>query len=111
LQVSTLYKWLWKSCVRGKHKFFYWLLLKDWLNTRNLLRRKTMVLPNYNCVLCVSGSEETLVHLFFSCSFSQWCWRFVGINWDLSLMTSDMIIAGRRLFHSRIFREMSTVAC
>jgi hypothetical protein len=70
-----------------------------------------MVLPNYNCVLCVSGSEETLVNLFFSCSFSQWCWRFVGINWDLSLMTSDMIIAGRRLFHSRIFREMSMVAC
>jgi hypothetical protein len=29
LQVSALYKWLWKSCVRGKHKFFYWLLLKD----------------------------------------------------------------------------------
>jgi hypothetical protein len=34
----------------GKHKFFFWLLLRDRLNTKNLLRRKTNILEDYNCV-------------------------------------------------------------
>jgi hypothetical protein len=82
----------------------------DHLNTKNLLRRKTMVLPEYRCILYNSGCEETLVHLFFGCSFSQWCWRFIGISWDLNLMTLDMIMEGRRSFNST-FREISMLAC
>jgi hypothetical protein len=56
---------MWKSCVRGKQKFFFWLLLKDRLSTRNLLRRKHMSLPDYNCVLCTTNVEETLQTLIF----------------------------------------------
>jgi hypothetical protein len=32
--IMTLLQWMWKSCVIGKHKFFFWLLLRDRLNTR-----------------------------------------------------------------------------
>ena len=35
---SPLFKWLWASSNLGNHKFFFWLLLRDRLNTRNLLR-------------------------------------------------------------------------
>jgi hypothetical protein len=35
-----LFSWLWKSCGRGKHKFFGWLLFCDRLNTRDILKRK-----------------------------------------------------------------------
>jgi hypothetical protein len=61
--------WLWSSENFGKHKFFFWLLLKDYLNTRNLLRRKNKVLEDYNCAIGNSGTEETCMHLFFECSF------------------------------------------
>jgi hypothetical protein len=37
---SPIFQWMWKSCVMDKHKFFFWLLLRDRLNTRGLLRRK-----------------------------------------------------------------------
>jgi hypothetical protein len=37
---SPLFSWLWKSSNTGKQKFFFWLLLRDRLNTRNLLKRK-----------------------------------------------------------------------
>jgi hypothetical protein len=37
---SPIFKWMWKSCLRGKHKFFFWLLLHDRLNTRELLKKK-----------------------------------------------------------------------
>ena len=32
--------WIWNSSCQSKHKIFFWLLLHDRLNTRNLLRRK-----------------------------------------------------------------------
>jgi hypothetical protein len=33
-------KKLWKTCYHSKHKVFFWLLLQDRLNTRQLLQRK-----------------------------------------------------------------------
>ena len=36
LEASPLFNWLWSSSILGKHKFFFWLLLRDRLNTRNI---------------------------------------------------------------------------
>ncbi|WVZ76722.1 hypothetical protein U9M48_024674 [Paspalum notatum var. saurae] len=58
-----------------KHKVYFWLLLKDRLSTRDLLRRKTMQLPTYECVLCSNRVDESVQHLFLSCSFSQLVWQ------------------------------------
>jgi hypothetical protein len=59
-----LFSWIWKSSCQAKHKFFFWLLLNDRLNTRNLLGRKKMVLQSYNCATLECNREETLQHLF-----------------------------------------------
>jgi hypothetical protein len=40
--VSQVYKWLCKCFCQHKHKVFFWLLLKDMLSTRNVLRRKNL---------------------------------------------------------------------
>jgi hypothetical protein len=39
-----------------------------------------MDLPCYNCVLCASQEEETLVHLFLDCPFAQACWDLLGLE-------------------------------
>ena len=69
IEASPLFPWIWSSSNLGKHKFFFWLLLRDRLNTRNILRRKNRTLEdcwNNGCeVLCNNGCEETLFHLFF----------------------------------------------
>jgi hypothetical protein len=39
-EVDPAFKWLWKSYCQPKHKVFYWLLLKDRLSTRNILKEK-----------------------------------------------------------------------
>lgn len=57
--------WLWSSSCRSKQKFLFWLLLKDRLNTRELLLRKQFPLDNVDCVLCSDRVVETSKHLFF----------------------------------------------
>jgi hypothetical protein len=58
---------------QAKHKFFFWLLLLDRLNTRNLLGRKNFHLPSYSCATLLCTDEETLVHLFWVCPFAEKC--------------------------------------
>lgn len=65
--VLPAFRWLWKSCCQNKHKVFFWLLLKDRLNTRELLRRKNMDLPSSACVFCQPDLEESVLLLFLYC--------------------------------------------
>jgi len=51
--------------TQNKHKVFCWLLLRNRLSSRELLRKKNMELEDHSCVLCDSSSDETLVHLLF----------------------------------------------
>jgi hypothetical protein len=69
--VHPHFSWLWDSSSQLKHKFFFWLLLHDRLNTGNLMRRKNFQLQSYACVTAqCSQEEETLVHLFWTCPFA-----------------------------------------
>jgi hypothetical protein len=69
-----------KVQLRKKHKVFFWLLLKDRLSTRYILRRKNKVMPSYDCVLCQMQLEETLEHLFLHCLFAISCWNFLHLH-------------------------------
>jgi hypothetical protein len=77
--VHPIYRWLWKSKCQPKHKVFFWLLLKDRLNTRSLLRRRNMELESYTCENCILQKEETVGHLFLRCGFACHCWQLVSI--------------------------------
>ena len=56
---------------------FFWMLLHDRVNTRNLLRRKNFELEVYNCAVRDCHQEETLHHLFWGCPFAIRCWDFI----------------------------------
>ena len=75
-QTPPHFNWIWNSSCQPKHKMFFWMLLHDRLNTRNLLRRKSFVLEDYNCALRGCQQEETLYHLFWGCTLL----RDVGIT-------------------------------
>jgi hypothetical protein len=78
-QVPQAFKWLWKTSVQKRHKVFFWLLLKDRLSTRNILRRRNQVIPSYECVLYNLHIEETLEHLFLHCNFARSCWASLNL--------------------------------
>jgi len=68
--VHDAFRWLWNSFCQNKQKVFFWLLLKDRLSTRELLRRKNMELPDYTCVCCAkqSGIIYPSLHFLPFCS-------------------------------------------
>jgi hypothetical protein len=74
------FRWIWSSVCQAKHKVFYWLLLKNRINTRGLLRKKNMHLDSYVCELCISPREESLRHLFYKCPFAKNCWSYIGVS-------------------------------
>lgn len=82
---SPYFKWMWKSYCKSWLKFFFRLMLRDRINTRTLLRKKNRYLDSYDCALCNAVVQENRLHLLFECSFSQWCWRFLNINWNSQL--------------------------
>lgn len=78
--LDPIFKQIWKSNCQHKHIVFFWVLLMDRVSTRNLLRRRTMDLPSYNCELCTLPVEESQIHLFLECQFAQDCWQLLGIQ-------------------------------
>lgn len=74
------FKWIWNSNCQNKHKVFAWLIMKDRLSTRELLRRKNMELQNYNCILCNNRVEESLAHLLIHCPFAESCRAWINCH-------------------------------
>jgi hypothetical protein len=50
------------QAVSQNIKVFYWLLLKNRLNTSGLLKRKNMILESCDCELCLFQKEDKLRH-------------------------------------------------
>lgn len=80
LQVHPSFKWLWKAKGQPKDKVFFWLLLHNCLNTRELLKRRNMQLESYTCEMCILQKEESLKHLLVTCNFAKNFWASLGIN-------------------------------
>jgi hypothetical protein len=110
-EAAAPFKWVWKSCCLSKHKFFFWLLLLDRLNTKDLMERKNFFVENSDCVLCQNGSHEDLIHLFFQCDFSQTFWWKLGFKWDTDNSVIDMLIDGKQRHNSIYFKEAIIVGC
>jgi hypothetical protein len=105
------FKWIWKSCCMSKHKFFFWLLLLDRLNTKDLMLRKNIFVESSECVLCQSEDREYLMHLFFECDFSQNFWLKLRMEWDTEMPLIDMLIEGKQRQNNICFREVLIVGC
>jgi hypothetical protein len=64
MEASPLLSWLWSSSNRGKHKFF-WPLLSDRLNTRNLLNRKKIKTWKITAVLFAVVGVKKPSYIYF----------------------------------------------
>ena len=80
-RTHPLFKRMWKTKCQMKHKVFFWLLLKDRINTWDILQRKRMELESVTCDLCILQRLETATHLILWCNFGKACWESIGIRY------------------------------
>jgi hypothetical protein len=78
--VHPAFRWIWRLACQIKHKVFFWLFLKDRLNTRGLLRKKHMQLDSYTCEMSLLQTVESVGHLFLRCSFVNYCWLRIRVH-------------------------------
>lgn len=106
-----IYKWIWKSSCQHNHKVFFWLLVRDRLSTRNILRRKSMQFPSYNCVSCPYNLEEIVDHLFLECDLAKACWGLIGL---IVISTPDPVLrfqSFKQQIGKPFFMEIIIVMC
>jgi hypothetical protein len=97
---------IWKSKSLPKLRVFSWLLIRDRLNTKDLMSRKNWLIDGgSDCVLCSQHVVGTRYHMFFTCPFALACWNCIGITWDCSKP-----ISARSLFTSPCFMEIVSSA-
>jgi hypothetical protein len=95
-------------------KTFAWLLLRDRLNTRDMLKRRHWnVTDDTHYVLCPTRAYEDRVHLFFECNYSARIWNYLQIDWSGqgSLDIQFIIGQAKRSFRQPFFMEVVIVAC
>ena len=110
-KVNSLFQDIWKSACRLRHQIFFWLLLHDRVNSRNLLHRKSMVLDSYNCALCADSTEETNLHLFWDCPFSLLCWDKIIPNRKRGISVIDDIQLALHHLPQSISLEIIIMGC
>jgi hypothetical protein len=59
LEVPDTFALVWKTKYQPKQKLFFWLLLHDRLNTKQVLKRTKMGLDSYKCENCIRQKKET----------------------------------------------------
>lgn len=110
-QIHNVYKWLWDCLYQPKHKVFFWLLIKDRLSTRNILRRRNMHLESYNCVLCLQNTEETCQHLFLRCPFANQCWQLIHIDIPLNVDFLEIADYFKDRLHTQFLMAAVVLMC
>ena len=111
IQSPPIFKQIWKSQCTAWVKFFTRLVLIDRLNIKTMLSRRHIEVHGDDlCVMCVTGADETIEHLLFTCPFASLCWAKININWDLTLSLEDRLIQGTQNNGLDFIMEASMIA-
>lgn len=79
-------KFLWKVKIPAKIKVFLWLVNKRSILTKDSLIKRGWVGSNL-CVMC--GREETIDHLFFTCTTASLLWSILKCSFNLKSIPNN----------------------
>ena len=80
IDVGFPHKYLWKIKIPAKIKMFLWLIARKSVATKENLIKKGWK-EKQGCVYC--GQNETIDHLFFTCSAAKLLWSLIKCSFNL----------------------------
>jgi len=75
-----------------------------------LKRRHLLGEDEVACVMCTSGLEEDIDHLFFQCPFAQQCWQKVNVTWNNMQSLPTRVAVARSQSNTGFFMEVVLIA-
>jgi hypothetical protein len=78
------------------------------LNTKDMMTKKSFHVEFSDCILCDECPMESIMHIFFECSFSQGFWWALGIEWNVDLDINSTIIEARTRYSMNFPVEITT---
>jgi hypothetical protein len=102
---------IWKTCNISRQKFFAWLLLHGRLNTKDMMTKKNFFVEFNDCILCEECPQETIMHLFFECSFSQSFWWAIGFEWNSDMNIFEMIKEAKMRYSINFLMDIIISRC
>ena len=75
------------------------------------MKKKNFYVEFSDCVLCDTCPEETLLHLFFECSFSQSFWWALGFKWNTDFDIHEMIQEAKERYSINFLMEILITGC
>ncbi|XP_062099887.1 uncharacterized protein LOC133805743 [Humulus lupulus] len=75
-------KFVWDRFITPKHHFIMWLVMWEWLHTKNRIARYNSNM-DLVCLLCGAENED-IDHLFFKCTYSKRCLEAIKgwLHWN-----------------------------
>lgn len=61
--------------------------------------------------MCDDEPKEHLMHLFFSCDFSQHFWMAIGLEWNTDYDIIEMLLEGKKRNQMKCFKECLIAGC
>ena len=89
-QDFRFYKFIWKSSIPARVKFFAWSLSLEKINTYDVLQHKRLfhcLSPN-RCVMC-KQDNKSICHLFLQCCHARSLWVKVFSEFGLDMELPD----------------------
>jgi hypothetical protein len=102
---------IWKTSNIPRQKFFAWLMLHGRLNTKDMMSKKNFFVEFNDCILCDECPQETIMHLFFECSFSQSFWWAIGIEWNADMNIHEMISDAKARYPIQFIMDIIISGC
>jgi hypothetical protein len=96
---------------KQKEIILFWLILKDCLSTRALLKRRNMDLPDYNCVLYSLNVEEDIFISFLMALFPSSYWFSLNLMVSNNSDPLDIMESFKDQLSSPFFMEIIITMC
>jgi hypothetical protein len=86
-------------------------MLHGRLNTKDMISKKNFFVEFNDCVLCEECPQESIIHLFFECSFSQSFWWAIGFEWNVDMNIHDMIKDAKHRYSLQFIMDIIKSGC
>jgi hypothetical protein len=78
---------------------------------QSMMTKKNFYVEFNDCIIFEECPQESIMHLFFECSFSQSLWWAMGLEWNTGRNIHDMISDAKTRYSISFIMDIIIIGC